>query len=152
VCPNCSSESARYSRRHYDGPWSYFLNVRPVKCSDCGGYFPLAADGSIRRPETDPIDLHIPFRPSELDAPGVGYAEPSFEEVEGDAPRRRPSRQGLPGLWLRGHTPVASRNRAPTSRLDVTDYRCVRCNASFSELTPLRLTAFSCSCSASSPA
>jgi hypothetical protein len=144
VCPKCSSESARYSRRHYDGPWSFLLTVRPVKCSDCGAYFPLAADGSIRRPETDPIDLHIPFRPSELDAPAVGHVAPSFEDIGGDAPRTRPSRRACPVCGSEAIRASRPGIEPPTSRLDAkTDYRCVRCNASFRRTNPLRLVVFS---------
>jgi transposase-like protein len=132
VCPSCSSDRARYSRRHYDGPWFLAFRVRPVKCSDCGSYFPIAADASIRRPETDSIDLHIPFRPSELDGPqdgGAGTFPAGACPICG-SDQVRPSRPGT-------DQPLAR-------RLDVrTPYRCARCNGSFRRANPLRLLVLS---------
>ena len=133
MCPNCSSNQARYSRRPYEGLWFLLFRVRPVKCSDCGAYFPIAADGSIPRPQRDSVDLHIPFRPSELD--------PMAEDGE--------------DLWKsRGACPVCGceevrpsrpeSNPSLISRLDPkTTYRCVRCNASFRRTNPARVFLFS---------
>lgn len=129
MCPNCSSDRARYSRRHYDGVWFLLFRVRPVKCSECGAYFPISGRATIRRPETDPIDLHIPFRPSELD----------------DSAARLRGGGGCPVCGSQAVHP--SRPEAEPSlirRLDVkTAYRCARCNAGFKRTNPLRLLAFS---------
>jgi hypothetical protein len=144
VCPQCSSQSARYSRRSYDGLWFQVFKVRPVKCSDCGAYFPIAARGSIRRPERDPQDLHIPFSPSELEARGEVFAEPELDDGESAGPRTRPSRKACP---VCGFEAVRASRQGPepsAGRLDVkTAYRCVRCNASFKRVNPLRLLVFS---------
>ncbi len=143
VCPNCSSDRARYSRRHYEGMWFLLFRVRPVKCSECGSYFPIAAGATIRRPETDPIDLHIPFRPSELDDPPEG-----LQGGEGDAlaklPGSKPSRRACPYCGSRDIHPSRLEGEPSfTRQLDVrTTYRCGRCNASFMRANPLRLLAF----------
>ncbi len=129
ICPACSSDRARYSRRHYEGIAFILFRVRPVKCSDCGVYFPIAQDGSIPNPQRDPVDLHIPFRPSELDT-----------TVE----------DGEEGRVLSGACPVCGSedvrpsrpesNPSLASRLDVeTTYRCVACNASFRRTSPARV-------------
>ncbi len=144
VCPNCFSDGARYSRRHYEGIWFLLFRVRPVKCSECGSYFPIAGDATIRRPETDPIDLHIPFRPSELDDPAEG-----LQGGEGDSSAKPPgSRAFRRACPICGSSDIhPSRLEAEpslTRRLDVrTTYRCGRCNASFMRANPLRFLAFS---------
>lgn len=132
VCPRCSSDQARFSRRHYDGPWSLLFRVLPVRCSHCGIVFPIARGGSILRPQRDPVDLHLPFRPSELDA----TYEPEAAPAQGGpllGLLSRPSRPACPTCGspdIRPSRPES--NPLPSSRLDVgTTYRCVRCNASF---------------------
>lgn len=144
VCPDCSSDRARYSRRHYDGVWFFLFRVRPVKCSDCGTYFPVSGGATIRHPETDPADLHIPFRPSELDDPARG-SRGGKADASDEAPGARPSRGSCPVCGSDAVHP--SRPEAETSltrRLDVkTTYRCARCNGSFKRTNPLKLLAFS---------
>lgn len=143
VCPNCSSDRARYSRRHYEGAWFLVFRVRPVKCSDCGSYFPIAPGATIRRPETDPNDLHIPFRPSELDDPleGIqaGEATALVKPVGSKA-----SRRACPHCGSRDIHPSRTEGEPSLTRqLDVrTTYRCGRCNGSFMRTNPLRLLAF----------
>lgn len=140
VCPNCGSERARYSRRHYDGPWFLLFRVRPVKCSDCGAYFAIALDASIRRPEGNLVDLHLPFRPSELD----GAAGP-VEDLDADPPSGELSRP-------KGKCPSCGSDSARLSRpasdqplitrLDIKAvYRCTECNASFTRIRPARVIA-----------
>ena len=143
LCPNCSSDRARYSRRHYEGPWFLLFRVRPVKCSDCGSYFPIAGDATITRPETDPVDLHIPFRPSELDPP-VAMRPQGAAEDPGSSPGATPSRVACPACGSRAVRPSNPGGDQPlTRRLDVkTTYRCARCNGSFKRTDPVRLLAF----------
>lgn len=144
VCPNCASNRARYSRRHYDGVWFLLFRVRPVKCSECGAYFPIAGNATITRPETDPIDLHIPFRPSELDDPAEGL--PGGEaEAGAEEPGTKPSRISCPICGSRTvHPSRPGGDESISRRLDVkTTYRCARCNGSFRRTSPLRLVAFS---------
>ena len=143
LCPNCSSDRARYSRRHYDRVWFILFRVRPVKCSECGAYFAIARDATITRPETDPVDLHIPFRPSELDNPAESFSG-SHEDAPQDS-SGKPSRRACPICG--SHDVHASRpggEQSLTRRIDVkTTYRCARCNGSFRRTNPLRLLVFS---------
>ena len=143
VCPNCSSDRARYSRRHYDGVWFLLFQVRPVKCSDCGAYFPISGGATIKHPETDPVDLHIPFRPSELDD-SAGGLRGREGDASAEAPGTRPSRGACPVCG--SHAVHPSRPGGETSlirRLDVkTTYRCARCNGSFKRANLPRLLAF----------
>jgi len=145
LCPNCSSDRARYSRRHYEGLWFLLSRVRPVKCSDCGAYFPIARDGSIPRPQRDPVDLHIPFRPSELDVMADDLEEGVRGEPSGNPARFPRSRGGCPVCGCDDIRPSRLENDpSPVRRLDVkTTYRCVRCNASFRRTNPLRFLLFS---------
>lgn len=144
VCPNCSSDRARYSRRHYHGLWFLLFRVRPVKCSDCGVYFPIAADATITRPETDPIDLHIPFRPSELDHPAEGFPGGEADELSSESPGPKPSRGACPICGSDAvHPSRPGGDQTLIRRLDVkTTYRCTRCNGSFRRTQPVRLLAF----------
>lgn len=143
VCPACSSDRARYSRRHYEGLWHLLFRVRPVKCSECGFYFPIARGATIRRPGTDLADLHIPFRPSELDDPAEGFLG-APEAGPSEPPGSTPSRRACP--LCGSHVVRPSRPEGEQSlpqRLDIrTAYRCARCNASFMRTSPLRLLAF----------
>ena len=143
LCPNCSSDRARYSRRHYDGPWFLLFRVRPVKCSDCGSYFPIAGDATITRPETDPVDLHIPFRPSELDQPEERLPRGPAEDPP-SSPGSPPSRVVCPVCGSRAVRPSNPGGDQPLAlRLDMkTTYRCARCNGSFRRTNPVRLMAF----------
>ena len=142
VCPNCSSLNARYSRRGYGGLWFLVFRVRPVKCSDCGSYFPIAGNGAIRRPETDPHDLHIPFTPSEMAAHAEARSDPDDPPGDGHGPARL--RRTCPVCGFDDIRPSRQAIGPSASRLDLqTTYRCVRCNASFKRTNPLRLLAFS---------
>ena len=115
-----------------------------MKCSDCGSYFPIAGDATITRPETDPIDLHIPFRPSELDDPTDGLPGGAAEDLPA-SPGSGPSRRACPVCGSRAVRPSNPGGDQPlTRRLDVkTTYRCSRCNGSFRRISPVRLLAFS---------
>ena len=138
VCPSCGSERARHSRRYYDGPWFLLFRVRPIKCSDCGLYFPIAANGSLRRAVVDLGDLGIPFRPSELDSSPEGPGEPASPPLPDKLPRKR-------GLCPNCGSNAARALRPGTSgtllRLfDAKDeYRCHECNASFRRISLVRL-------------
>jgi len=144
VCPHCASLSARHSRRSYRGLWYFLFRVRPVKCSDCGSYFPIARTGAIRRPETDPKDLHIPFTPSELAAPAEALADAALDDLPGDAPRPGRLSRSCPVCGFEDIRPSRQGIEPTTLRLDLkTTYRCVRCNASFNRTNPLRFLAFS---------
>lgn len=142
VCPNCGSNRARYSRRHYDGVWFLLFRVRPVKCSECGVYFPVSGSATIARPETDPVDLHIPFRPSELDDPAEAFAEGT--DALWDDAGSKPSRLSCPICGSRTvHPSRPGGDESISRRLDVrTTYRCARCNGSFRRTSPLRLVVF----------
>lgn len=144
-CPACGGERLRSSRRRYEGIWAAFFNVRPVKCLGCGIYFPMVADTSISTARTDPIDLHLPFRPLEMDAPLSGSPEPeSGDDLDFGPPIGR--------LDFRGSCPVCdSRSVRPSrdmsdqplvARLDLrAPYRCAECNASFDRILPSRVAA-----------
>ncbi len=136
VCPNCGSRRARPSRRLYQGLWFLVFKLRPVKCSDCGFYFPIPADGSIGRWAADSADLGIPFRPLELDDP----PEASGELVSGDkSAKRRGQCPGCGSYSVRSSNP--GDDRALLRRFEVRDgYRCLKCNASFRRINLLRLT------------
>jgi transposase-like protein len=142
VCPHCGGERTRYSRRHYDGPWFLLFRIRPVKCSDCGAYFPVARDAVLRRSEAEPIDHHLPFRPSELDGPG------DREEDIDPEPETRPLAPPRP----KGKCPSCGSDsvrlsRPPSdqpliTRLDIkAQFRCTECNASFTRTRPDRVIA-----------
>jgi len=143
VCPNCASRRARYSRRHYDGVWYLLFKVRPVKCSECSAYFPIAGHATIRHPETDPVDLHIPFRPSELDEPAESLPE-SGMDASGEGPGSKPSRISCPVCGSRAvHTSRPGGDESISRAFEVrTSHRCARCNASFRRTSPARLALF----------
>ena len=115
-----------------------------MKCSDCGAYFPIARDATIRHPETNPIDLHIPFRPSELDDPGVELPGKPAEDSP-ESPGSRPKHGTCPICGSRAVRPSGPGGDQPlTRRLDLkTNYRCARCNGSFRRIDPVRLLLFS---------
>ena len=144
-CPECGSDRLRSSRRRYEGVWTSFFKVRPVKCQGCGIYFPMAADASISSAKTDPLDLHLPFRPLEMDPPLQGGQETrSREDADFGPPIGR--------MDFRGSCPVCDSKAVRPSR-DLSDlplvarldlrapYRCAECNASFDHILPSRVAA-----------
>lgn len=144
-CPACDGARLRSSRRRYEGIWAALFKVRPVKCLGCGIYFPMVADASISTSRTDPIDLHLPFRPLEMDGPPEGRQESeSGDEVDFGGPI------GL--VDFRGVCPICDSKVVRPSR-DLSDqplvarldlrapYRCAECNASFDRILPSRVAA-----------
>jgi len=143
VCPKCSSVRARYSRRRYDGPWILVFRVRPVKCSDCSAYFAISADATIMLSETDPVDLHIPFRPSELDDSMEVFLNRAPDQPPSASPLSRLARKVCPICRAEAVRPSnPGGDQALFRRLDVRiNYRCAQCNGSFSRIDPLRFLA-----------
>lgn len=130
ACPQCASPRLRYSRRQYDGFAAAYFNLRPVKCLDCGIYFPVASRRSIPA-QVDLINLHVPFRPVELDDP--------VPSDSGDLQRRpRTSEVSVPGgrkcpdCGARAARPVRGGDPPSFFRPDALEpYRCPVCNGSF---------------------
>ena len=144
ACPNCRGGRLRYSRRQYEGIWARLFRLRPAKCLDCGVYFPIFQDSVILNPQVDPADLHVPFRPLEME-----------ERAERDsvAPTGWPPRDARTArVGARKSCPICGSDDVRPSRpggeerllsaLDVTvPYRCVSCNGSFRRVAPTRLAA-----------
>jgi len=130
ACPQCAGARLRYSRRHYDGAAARFLKLRPVKCLDCGVYFPVASRRSIPA-QVDLINLHVPFRPVELDDP--------IPSDSGDVQRRPrtsevmvPGGRKCPDCGARAARPVRGGDPPSFFRPDALElYRCPVCNGSF---------------------
>ncbi len=141
VCPICGGARARYSRRHYEGLWFVLFGVRPVKCSDCGLYYPMAGHGDVSHPPYDPEEVHIPFQPSELDEAMARAAESAADPGSSEPPilsRRKGSCQNCGANALRPSRPGPDRRLR--LQLDPRDpYRCLACNASFKRLNMKRL-------------
>lgn len=138
VCPKCGSGRARHSRRLYGGLWFLVFKLRPVKCSDCGLYFPIPSDGSIGRWAPDPGELGIPFRPLELDDLPGSTGEPAADARPDKSASRRGKCPGCGSYSVRSSS--QGTERALIRRFDVKDeYRCLECNASFRRLNLTRL-------------
>ena len=142
-CPVCRSERLRSSRRRYDGIWASLFKVRAVKCLACGVYFPMVAGASISTARTDPVDLHLPFRPLEMDSPGDGRQESeSGDELDfGGAVGRVEFRGVCPFCASKAVRPSRDQSDQPlVARLDLrVPYRCAECNASFDRILPSRV-------------
>jgi transposase-like protein len=141
ICPRCGKESARASRRHYDGFWALVFRVRPMKCPDCGFYFSVSAKGSRWPVQPDPTGLRLAFQASELSETDSG---PDVSVPSGRAPAGERTPRGSGGCPRCGSESVRRAVAGPyesiVSRLHTKDlYRCLHCNASFKRANPLKL-------------
>lgn len=129
-CPHCGSRRLRYSRRQYDGLAARYFKLRPVKCLDCDRYFPVASRRSVPG-HVDLINLHVPFRPVELDDP--------ISSDSGDVQRRprtsevvAPGGRKCPDCGARAARPIRGGEPPSFFRPDALElYRCPVCNGSF---------------------
>lgn len=138
VCPKCGSALARHSRRLYGGLWFLVFKLRLVKCSDCGFYFPVPADGSIGRWAPDPAELGLPFRPLELDDLPESTGEPAADARSDKSANRRGKCPGCGSSSVRSSS--QGTDRALIRRFEGKDgYRCLKCNASFQRINVTRL-------------
>ncbi|MEO8362192.1 MAG: hypothetical protein ABI672_19350 [Vicinamibacteria bacterium] len=140
-CPKCGSERMRLSRRQYDGLAASIFRLKPMKCSACGAYVPIAVRflaGSLVEPDS----LHVPFRPATNEkrtSPRSG----TTDSESGEAPiRNRATTAG--GCPLCGSSAVRPATHGPlesyVARLHTKDlYRCSACNASFRRTNVLKL-------------
>jgi len=105
----------------------------------------MAADASISTAKTDPIDLHLPFRPIEMDPPPAGRPESeSSEDLDFGPPIGRVDFRGsCPVCDSKAVRPSRDLNDQPlVARLDLrAPYRCAECNASFDRILPSRVAA-----------
>lgn len=119
------------------------FKVRPVKCLACGVYFPMLADATVSTAKTDPVDLHLPFRPVEMDAPVQGRTESeSGDDVDFGGPIGLVDIRGVcPICESRAVRPSRDLSDQPLiARLDLrAPYRCAECNASFDRILPSRV-------------
>lgn len=110
---------------------------------ECGIYFPMVADASINTARTDPLDLHLPFRPIEMDPPPAGRQEPeSGDDLDFGPPIGRVHFRGnCPVCDSKAVRPSRDLNDQPlVARLDLrAPYRCAECNASFDRILPSRV-------------
>lgn len=114
-----------------------------MKCLGCGVYFPMLA-ATIRTAKTDPIDLHLPFRPLEMDAPLAARPESESSDLDFGGPIGRLDFRGVcPICDSRAVRPSRDMSDQPlVARLDLrAPYRCAECNASFDRILPSRVVA-----------
>ncbi len=139
-CPICGASRVRYSRRTYDGFWALIFKTRPVRCLECGVYFPIAVRSSIP-PDVELVDLQLPFRPSELDAP-LGLAPVRTRPAGVTIPFSGPGAGNCPDCGSSAIRPARFSAEISWRRPDVREpWRCIDCNASFARVNPRRVIA-----------
>lgn len=154
ACPYCASRKLRYSRRRYDGVGAALFKLRPVKCVECGGYFPVVSRRSLPQ-HIDLVELHVPFRPTEMDpepdeprAPrGSGpldlITRPDRPVSTGPLPPGRKPGRKCPDCGARSARPVRDGEPPSFFRLDaLLAYRCSVCNGSFKLVSYPRVFVF----------